>query len=69
MFYYLLIGLIVQCVITLSRMARGVVPSLDFKGFSEWLIFAVTFIVGAIVNALVWPATIVFEIINVKNGV
>ena len=69
MLTYLWIGLIVQCVITLTRMARGVVPKLDFDGFIGWFIFIVTFIVIGVVSLLIWPLSICCEIINIKNGV
>ena len=36
MLTYLLIGLIVQMIITITRMLRGVVPLLDLEGFYEW---------------------------------
>lgn len=69
MLTYLLVGLIVQIVITLTRMARGVCPELDFDEFKDWIIFIGTLIVMCTVNVLIWPLTICFEIINIKNGV
>lgn len=70
MLTYLLIGLIVQVLITFDRaFVRKVVPDLSGMGMIGWATFVLTYIIGAIVNIVLWPLSVVIEIVNAKNGV
>lgn len=65
MITYLIIGLIVQLIITAERAVRF--PSLWMEGYSH-LTFWVGFLITAASNVATWPLAIVFEIYNVYNN-
>jgi hypothetical protein len=70
---YLIIGAAVQGLILVERTIRGITKKY-LKGLKEgndklrYLRFGFWFVWGAIINILVWPITIIFEIFNIKNG-
>ena len=66
MLTYLMIGLIVQIIITSERVIREVAgPSIK-----TWdLVTYAVFLVCAVINIIVWPISIIFEIRNIKNHV
>ena len=69
--YYVLIGVIVQLVIIFERaVIRKVI---DLSGVFDTLlgvtVFSIALLIGSLVNIAVWPVSIVFEIINVKEGI
>lgn len=66
MLTYLIIGLIVQIIITTERVIRKVAgPSVKTWGLATYAVF----LVCAVINILVWPIVIMFEIRNIKNHV
>ena len=74
MLTYILIGIAVQTIITFSRIVLGgMLSEHDYKMvFSNWvsaLSFVLTFLIGAVVNVCLWPITIIYEVINIKNGI
>lgn len=70
MLTYLLIGLIVQVLITFDRaFVRKVAPDLSGMDMVGWATFVLTYIIGAMVNIVLWPLSVVIEIVNAKNWV
>ena len=70
MITYFIIGIIVQLVIIIERVIR--IPGLwlhNNEGRPYWVGFWTTLIVGCTINVLVWPLTIICEIINIAHGV
>lgn len=66
MLTYLMIGLIVQIIITSERVIRKVAGS----SIKTWnLVDYAVFLVFAVINIIVWPISIIFEIRNIKNHV
>ena len=65
MLTYLLIGLVIEGVVILERIARNVVGEPEGWTFGTWMTFLglVTF------NILIWPITLVSEIYNIKLGI
>lgn len=69
MITYFIIGIIVQLVILIERVIR--IPGLcrhNNEGWQYWVGFWATIIVGSTINVLVWPLTIICEIINIAHG-
>ena len=69
MITYFIIGIIVQLVTIIERAIR--IPGLwrhNNEGWQYWIGFWATIIVGSIINVLVWPLTIICEIINIAHG-
>lgn len=65
MLIYLLIGILVQILVTTERVViRKVASFKDFK-LVNWGLFTLL----ATTNVLAWPVTIIAEIINIKNGI
>ena len=66
MLTYLMIGLIVQIIITSERVIREVAG----QSIKTWnLVDYAVFLVCAVINIIVWPISIIFEIRNIKNHV
>lgn len=70
MFTYLMIGLILQIAIIITRIARKVTGEpVDWRNPREALAFSITIFIAGAINVVIWPITIVCEIINIKEGV
>ena len=69
MITYLLIGLMVQMLIIVERIIRGVatVANLPKTGV-EWAGYITAMVFLCMINILVWPISIVCEIYNIKKG-
>lgn len=67
MITYILIGIIVQVVILIERAIR--VPDyIALMEWSNWLTWVVL-LAGLSFNVLVWPITIICEIMNIIHGI
>ena len=64
---YLWIGLIVQSLIIIARMARGV-ARVEITSVLEGIGFAIGFVIIMTINIVIWPLTFVCEIINTIQG-
>ena len=68
MITYLLIGLMVQMLIIVERIIRGVATVADLpKTGAEWAGFITGMLFLSMINILVWPITIVCELNNIKK--
>ena len=65
MLTYLLIGMIIEGVVILERIARNVAGDLEDWTFGTWM----TFLGLVMVNIVIWPITLVSEIYNIKMGI
>lgn len=65
MITYFIIGTIIQFVIIIERYVRLTEVREAWKSWKTW----VGAVVIGIVNIILWPITIVFEVINIKNGI
>ena len=69
MITYLLIGLMVQMLIIVERIIRGVATVADLpKTGIEWAGYITGLLFLSMFNILVWPISIVCEIHNIKKG-
>ena len=67
MLTWLFIGTIVQLIIVIER---GVLHKLDIhceKDEIKWVVLGA--LIGSIINILIWPISIVCEIISIKTGI
>lgn len=65
MITYFIIGTIIQFVIIIERYVRLMEVREAWKSWKTWIGAAVI----GIVNIILWPITIVSEVINIKNGI
>ena len=69
MITYLLIGLMVQMLIIVERIIRGVATVADLpKTGIEWAGYITGLLFLSMFNILVWPISIICEIYNIKKG-
>ena len=69
MITYLLIGLMVQILIIVERIIRGVVTVANLpKTGVEWAGYITGMLFLSMFNILVWPISIACEIHNIKKG-
>lgn len=60
---YLLIGFIIQMLIIGIRTIRGVA---DWSDFTIWTLLGI--VIMSVINILLWPITVIAEIINTIRG-
>ena len=67
MLTWLFIGTIVQLIIVIERVVRHVTDFHCEKDEIKWFMLGI--LIGSIINILIWPISIVCEIINIKRGI
>lgn len=70
MLIYLFIGLIVQIAIMGWRTCLGKIDSYDLLSYGPWCVvgYILTFMFMVSINVLIWPISIIAEIINTIKG-
>lgn len=69
---YIIIGAIIQMIIMIARRIRGVDGELTYEDLhsKEFMIgYVSTIIVGMAINIILWPISVVCEIVHCKVGV
>lgn len=68
---YLKIGTMVQLIIIAVHFITKKTTKDDFDDFKseDWIWFGVSLVIGAAINIIMWPLTIVFEIDNAIKGI
>lgn len=65
---YLMTGAIVEAFIIGLRWIRGVSREV-IKEYKTNVLFWIVFLIGAIINAILWPISIAIEIMDIKNDI
>ena len=69
MITYLLIGVIVQLIIVVERIMRGVTGWFNLETGLMWVYAMALVLFMCAINIITWPLTIILEIINIKKGI